>query len=180
MGGTLLWGGHGDPVGHVRAPGARPRRVITDRSEAVATLLGAGGERAHSPLVGVALRKGREKDEWRRGRRGVRAVWAHGAEADPAPPRPQDAPQEQAQQEDIRPAGGPPHGRPLLPLPPAYTHRPRQQGARARVQHARGLEGSSPRGQVRRVGQAQAARHLGKRPPRHQVGWHVGQSGRSP
>ena len=86
-------------------------------------------------------------------------MWANRPQANPAPPRPQDAPQKQTQQKDLRPARDPSYRRPLFTLPQAHTYRPGQQGARARVQHARSSQVPTRRRQIRRVDQTQAARH---------------------
>ena len=49
----------------------------------------------------------------------MRALRPYGAETDPAPSRTQDAPQEQAQQEDVRQAGDPSY---VGLCPPCHRH----------------------------------------------------------
>ena len=125
-------------------PGARSKKAVEERFGEVAAFLGARGvsfscsrlwrERLHPLRPEAAIKSGGERHQ-RRGGRGVRALRSHGGAADTAPPRPEDAPQEQEEQKDLRPAGDPPHRRPLPALPPPHPHRPGQQRAGTRIQH---------------------------------------------
>ncbi len=144
VGGAVLRKAHGGPAKHVRAPRRAVEKGVEERFGEVAAFLGARGvsfscsrlwrERLHPPRPEAAIKSGGERHQ-RRGGRGVRALRSHGGAADTAPPRPEDAPQEQEEQKDLRPAGDPPHRRPLPALPPPHPHRPGQQRAGTRVQH---------------------------------------------
>ncbi len=160
-------------------PGPRLKRTIEERFGEIAVFLGArevrftrspaaNRERAHPSRTRRAIEYPGEQHKRREGW-GVRALRQAGRAADAASPRTQDAPQEQEKQKDLRPAGDPPHRRPLPALPPAHPHRPRQQRARTRLQHRRSLEKPPGRREVRRLDRQEAPRHGVKPPSRVRV-----------